>query len=94
MNVFYLRGIFVFSLPSGCILMLNLYEYWKALSETEKNRFCESVGVSYGYMESHLIHGRKKPRMETIQAIVDASNNKLSHKNLFEFFLKKSPSAA
>jgi hypothetical protein len=74
--------------------MLKLYEYWKALSETEKNLFCKSVGVSYGYMESHLIHGRKKPRMETIQAIVDASNNKLSHKNLFEFFLKKSPSAA
>jgi len=45
-------------------------------------------------MESHLIHGRKKPRMETIQAIVDASNNKLSHKKLFDFFLKKTPSAA
>ena len=74
--------------------MLNLYEYWKALSETEKNQFCQRIGVSYGYMESHLIHGRKKPRMETIQAIVEASNNKLSHKNLFEFFLKKSNSAA
>ena len=45
-------------------------------------------------MESHLIHGRKKPRMETIQAIVEASNNKLSHKNLFDFFLKKTPTAA
>ena len=73
--------------------MPNLYEFWKALSEPEKNKFCERVGVSYGYMESHLIHGRKKPRMETIQAIVDASNNKLSHKKLFEFFLKKNPSA-
>ena len=74
--------------------MPNLYEFWKALSEPEKNKFCERGGVSYGYMESHLIHGRKKPRMETIQAIVDASNDKLSHKKLFEFFLKKNPSAA
>lgn len=74
--------------------MLNLYEYWKALSEVERNQFCSRVGVSHGYMESHLIHGRKKPRMETIQAIVEASNNTLSHKNLFEFFLKKTASAA
>lgn len=74
--------------------MPNLYEFWKALSEPEKNKFCERVGVSYGYMESHLIHGRKKPRMDTIQAIVDASNDKLSHKKLFEFFSKKNPSAA
>ncbi|WP_286715166.1 XRE family transcriptional regulator [Acinetobacter sp. UBA2581] len=74
--------------------MQNLYDYWKSLSEDEKHIFCSRVGVSYGYMESHLIHGRKKPRMETIQAIVDASNNKLSHKNLFDFFLKKTPIAA
>jgi len=74
--------------------MPNLYDYWKTLSEAEKNQFCSSVGVSYGYMESHLIHGRKKPRMETIQAIVEASNNKLTHKNLFDFFLKKAPTAA
>lgn len=74
--------------------MLNLYDYWKSLNEIQKRKFCESVGVSIGYMESHLIHGRKRPRMETIQAIVDASNSKLSHKNLFEFFLKKTPDAA
>ncbi|QQN89406.1 MULTISPECIES: XRE family transcriptional regulator [Acinetobacter] len=74
--------------------MRNLYEYWKSLSEDERHIFCSRAGVSYGYMESHLIHGRKKPRMETIQAIVDASNNKLSHKKLFDFFLKKAPDAA
>jgi len=74
--------------------MPNLYEYWKALSETDKDLFCARVGVSYGYMESHLIHGRKKPRMETIQAIVDASDCKLSHKALFDFFLKKEVVAA
>lgn len=74
--------------------MITLYEYWKALSDSEKNEFCKRVGVSYGYMESHLIHGRKKPRMETIQAIVDASDCKLSHKALFDFFLKKEVAAA
>lgn len=74
--------------------MMSLYDYWKALSEPEKREFCGTVGVSYGYMESHLIHGRKKPRMETIQAIVDASESKLTHKALFEFFLKKTIAAA
>ena len=74
--------------------MPNLYDYRKALSDSDKNKFCENSGVSYGYMESHLIHGRKKPRMETVQAIVDASNNKLSHKDLFDFFLKRNTSAA
>ena len=74
--------------------MPNLYDYWKSLDGIQKEHFCRSVGVSPGYMESHLIHGRKKPRMETIQAIVDASNNKLTHKNLFDFFLKKIPTSA
>ncbi|EXI35181.1 hypothetical protein J647_3730 [Acinetobacter baumannii 846928] len=44
-------------------------------------------------METHLIHGRKKPRMETIQKMVDASNQKLTHKSLFEFFLGTSKTA-
>lgn len=73
--------------------MLNLYEYWKSLNKNQKNIFCQKVGVSSGYMESHLIHGRKKPRMETIQAIVEASDNQLTHKDLFEFFLKKTSNA-
>lgn len=41
-------------------------------------------------MESHLIHGRKKPSMETIQKMVDASDEKLTHKGIFEFFLGSS----
>lgn len=68
--------------------MLTLYSYWKSLNEVERNSFCSKAGVSYGYMESHLIHGRKKPRMETIQAIIEASNDQLTHKGLFDFFLK------
>ena len=74
--------------------MVTLYDFWRGLDKDQRIQFCETTDISYGYMESHLIHGRKKPRMETIQAIVEASNNKLSHKNLFEFFLKKTPSAA
>lgn len=44
-------------------------------------------------MEVHLIHGRKKPGMDTLQAIVDASNKKLTHEGLFNFFLNKAPAA-
>ncbi len=69
--------------------MDNLYQYWKSLSDAERRLFCQKVGVSYGYMESHLIHGRKKPRMDTIQALVDASNQQLSYQGLFQFFLEQ-----
>ena len=68
---------------------MNLYDYWKSLSEEEKKIFCVEAGLSYGYMEVHLIHGRKKPRMETIQALVDASKKQLTHESLFNFFLKE-----
>jgi hypothetical protein len=73
--------------------MLTLYEYWKSLSREERIIFCKKAKISYGYMESHLIHGRKNPSMEKIQAIVDASSKKLTHESLFSFFLKKAPVA-
>ena len=74
--------------------MLDLHTYWRALPEAKKAEFCLKVGVSHGYMESHLIHARKKPRMETIQAIVGASEKKLTHEQLFNFFLRKNTEAA
>lgn len=69
---------------------MNLYEYWKSLSDAERVTFCKKAGVAYGYMESHLIHARKYPHMKTIQAIVEASNQTLTHEGLFGFFLKDS----
>lgn len=72
--------------------MPNLYSFWRELSECDRKEFCKKAEVSYGYMETHLIHGRKKPRMETIQKMVDASNQKLTHKSLFDFFLRTSKS--
>ncbi|MDH0032040.1 MULTISPECIES: transcriptional regulator [unclassified Acinetobacter] len=69
--------------------MLTLYEFWRGLEKSERIQFCETASISYRYMESHLIHGRKKPSMETIQKMVDASNKKLTHEGLFNFFLGK-----
>ncbi|MBP8005841.1 MAG: XRE family transcriptional regulator [Acinetobacter sp.] len=67
--------------------MLTLYDFWRGLEKVERIHFCEVTSISYGYMESHLIHGRKKPSMDTIQKMVDASNKKLTHEGLFNFFL-------
>lgn len=72
--------------------MLTLHSYWRGLSESDRIKFCEKAEVTYGYMETHLIHARKKPRMETIQ-MVEASNQKLTHKSLFDFFLGTSKTA-
>ena len=73
--------------------MLTLYSYWRGLSESERLKFCEEVKVTYGYMETQLIHARKNPRMETIQKMVEASNQQLTHKSLFDFFLGTSKTA-
>lgn len=70
--------------------MVTLYDFWRGLTKAERVKFCEATQISYRYMENHLIHGRKKPSMETIQKIVDASDQKLTHKSIFEFFLSKS----
>ena len=69
--------------------MLTLYDFWRGLDKSERIHFCEVTSISYGYMESHLIHGRKKPSMDTIQKMVDASEKKLTHEGLFNFFLGK-----
>ena len=69
--------------------MVTLYDFWRGLEKCERIQFCETTSISYGYMESHLIHGRKKPSMDTIQKMVDASNKKLTHEGLFNFFLRK-----
>lgn len=81
--VIYLAGVF----------MITLYDFWRGLEKEERIQFCETAKISYGYMESHLIHGRKKPSMETIQKMVDASNKKLTHKSIFDFFLRKTNAA-
>ncbi|MGU3288511.1 XRE family transcriptional regulator [Acinetobacter radioresistens] len=73
--------------------MLTLYDYWKGLSREQRIAFCEKTKITYSYMEVHLIHGRKKPGMDTLQAIVDASDKKLTHEGLFNFFLNKAPAA-
>lgn len=73
--------------------MTSLYDYWKSKSVEERDKFCQKAGVTYGYMESHLIHGRKKPRMETLQAIVNASEGELNHEGLFDFFLSNPATA-
>lgn len=67
--------------------MTTLYDFWRGLEKNERIKFCETTSISYGYMESHLIHGRKKPSMETIQKMIDASNETLTHKSIFDFFL-------
>jgi hypothetical protein len=73
--------------------MLTLHSYWRGLSESDRLKFCKDAEVTYGYMETHLIHARKRPRMETIQKMVEASNQKLTHKSLFDFFLGTSKTA-
>ena len=73
--------------------MVTLYDFWRGLDKDQRIQFCETTDISYGYMESHLIHGRKKPSMETIQKIVDASDKKLTHKIIFDFFLRKTNAA-
>lgn len=39
--------------------MLTLHSYWRGLSESDRIKFCEKAEVTYGYMETHLIHARK-----------------------------------
>lgn len=73
--------------------MKTLYEYWRSLSENEKQEFCQKVGVTYEYMNIHLIHKRRKPRLDAIQSMVDASNGVLTLESLFDFFLSNQATA-
>lgn len=72
--------------------MLTLHSYWRGLSESDRIKFCEKAEVTYGYMETHLIHARKNQEWKQSK-MVEASNQKLTHKSLFDFFLGTSKTA-
>lgn len=69
-----------------CEYVMTLYEYWKSLSEKEKQEFCEKSGYAYNHMNIHLIHGRKTPPLNKIKDLVEASLGKLQFNDLCDFF--------
>jgi hypothetical protein len=68
---------------------MTLYEYWRSLSEEDKRDFCAAINLTFDYVNVQLIHARRKPRIECIQAMVDHSKGQLTLQGLFDIFLKK-----
>jgi uncharacterized protein HemY len=68
---------------------MNLYDYWRKLSKSEKSEFAVKAVLSEQYIETHLIHRRKKPLIETMQRMAEASDGEVSYDDLFTFFYTK-----
>ena len=71
--------------------MDNLHTFWRGLSDEEQTNFALKAELSKAYIEVHLIHKRKSPRLKTIQSIADASNGALTVNGLVAFFMQTNP---
>ena len=69
------------------VLMSDLYKYWRALDESQKQKFADNAGLKVDYIETHLIHKRKTPPLGRLMQMAKASNGRLSYHGLCDFFL-------
>ena len=67
---------------------MNLYKFWRELTPDERRSFCINASIGYRYMDNHLVHGKKSPSIKVLDAMVSASNGKLTHKDLVSFFVE------
>ena len=73
-------------MPKNEPAVSDLYKYWRALAPEAREDFAQKSGVSYRYINIQLIHRRRKPPISTIDAMVTASQGKLTREGLIEFF--------
>ena len=64
----------------------NLYQFWRGLTPDARQTFADKTGVSYRYIDIQLIHRRRNPPISTLDAMVEASQGKLTREGLIEFF--------
>ncbi|WP_257234907.1 MULTISPECIES: XRE family transcriptional regulator [unclassified Acinetobacter] len=69
---------------------MNLYLFWRGLSAEQRKSFCKTAGIGYRYMDNHLVHRTKKPSIKTVDAMVKASNDALTHEDVIGFFMQAS----
>ena len=67
---------------------MNLYKFWRELTPDDRRIFCERASIGYRYMDNHLVHGKKTPSIRVLNAMVSASEGKLTHKDLVDFFVE------
>lgn len=67
--------------------MSDLYKYWRGLNDSQKADFAKKSGLKADYIETHLIHRRKTPRLDRLMKMAVASNGRLSYHGLCDFFL-------
>ncbi len=68
---------------------MNLYLFWRGLSAEQRKSFCKTAGIGYRYMDNHLVHRTKKPSIKTVDAMVRASNDALTHQGVIGFFMQE-----
>lgn len=69
---------------------MNLYSFWRGLTAEQRKSFCRKAGIGYRYMDNHLVHRTKNPSIKTVDAMVKASNDALSHEDVIGFFMQES----
>lgn len=73
--------------------MSNLHSYWRKLSVDQQAIYAVRAGLSPKYIENHLIHKRKTPRLPALKALANASDGELTLHGLVDFFVEDAEQA-
>jgi hypothetical protein len=68
--------------------MKNFELYYKQKSKEERESFAFKAHTSQAYIEIHLLSGKKKPTMDTMQNIADATDGEFQYADIVDFFYK------
>lgn len=71
---------------------MTFYDYWRSLSDSEKQEYAKSCDFSRTYIETHLIHRRKTPPLAKLQKMADESLGAFTFHNLCDFFAEETTS--
>ena len=68
---------------------MELKNYYRGLSASEKREYCQRADVSKAYLEIHLLCGpgrRRTPRKETMASLAAASQGQVSYPEVVGYF--------
>ena len=61
-------------------------EFFRGLDEAQRNEYAERAGTTSDYIRVHLIHARRVPRPELMEALVLASDGQVTRNEILEHF--------
>ena len=65
---------------------MDFRTFYNGLDDFERSAFADNAGRSRRYIETHLLHRRKMPTVQTMQNLASASSGACTYADVLDFF--------